>query len=64
MQRLVRLTARTTARAIDVSIALVTLPAKWAADGLRSFADQGNEPSGGGVAGQDGGADAQEDAAA
>jgi hypothetical protein len=64
VQSLARLTARTTARAIDVSIALVTLPAKWAADGLRSYADQGNEPSGGAAAEQDGAADAREDAAA
>ncbi len=35
--------ARLTARAIEVSIALVTMPAKWAADGLRSYADEGQD---------------------
>ena len=64
MQRLVRFTARATARAIEVSIALVTMPANWAADALRSYADQGDEPPGGASAGQDGAADAREDDAA
>ena len=47
--------ARFTARAIEVSIALVTMPAKWAADGLRSYADEGEEPPGRASAGKDGG---------
>jgi hypothetical protein len=49
VQRLARLTAW----AIDVGITLVTMPAKWVADGLRSYADQRDEPSGR-AAGQDG----------
>ena len=32
--------ARLTAEAIDVGVALVTLPARWAANGLRWLADQ------------------------
>jgi hypothetical protein len=55
VQRLARLTARATARAIDIGIALVTMPAKWAADGLRSYADQRDEPPERASAGQDGG---------
>jgi len=55
VQRLARLTARATAKAIEVGIALVTMPAKWAADGLRSYADQTDEPPGKASAGQDGG---------
>lgn len=47
--------ARLTAKAIEVSIALVTMPAKWAADGLRSYADQTDEPPGTTSAGKDGG---------
>ncbi len=55
MQRLARLTARATARAIDVGIALVTMPAKWVADGLRSYADQEDGPPEGASGEQDGG---------
>jgi transposase len=46
--------ARLTAEAIDVGVAVVTLPAKWAANGLRWFADQTDEPPGRASTGQDG----------
>jgi len=42
--RSMRTLARLTAEAIDVGIALVTAPAKWAAKGLRCYADQEDEP--------------------
>jgi transposase len=50
----VRSLARLTAEAIDVGIAVVTLPAKWAANGLRWYAAQGDESSGRASKGQDG----------
>ena len=45
--------ARLTARVIEVGVATLTAPARWVADGLRSFADD-DEPSGEASAGADG----------
>ena len=42
--RSVRILARLTAEAIDVGIAVVTAPARWAAKGLRCYADQKDHP--------------------
>jgi hypothetical protein len=42
----VRILARLTAEAIEAGVAVVTLPAKWAADGLRRYADQKYEAPG------------------
>jgi transposase len=52
--RSVRRLARLTAEAIDVGVAVVTAPAKWAANGLRWYADQKDEPPGRASTGQDG----------
>ena len=46
--------ARLTAEAIEVGVAVVTLPAKWAVNGLRRYADQKDERPGRASEGQDG----------
>ena len=51
--RPVRKLARLTAEAIELGVAVVTLPAKWAVDGLRRYADHKDEPPGR-AEGQDG----------
>ena len=48
--------ARLTAQAIEVSIEVITKPATWAANGLRRYADQQDEPPGRVSGGQDVGA--------
>lgn len=48
--------ARLTAQAIEVSIEVITKPATWAANGLRRYADQQDEPPGPVSGGQDVGA--------
>jgi hypothetical protein len=50
----VRKLARLTAEAIEVGVAVVTFPAKWAVDGLRRYAHQKDEPPGRASEGQDG----------
>jgi hypothetical protein len=45
--------ARLTAEAIELGVAVVTLPAKWAVDGLRRYADQKDEPPGKASEGRD-----------
>ena len=52
--RSVRILARLTAEVIEASVAVVTLPAKWAVAGLRRYADQKDEPPGRSSQGQDG----------
>jgi transposase-like protein len=52
--RSVRILARLTAEVIEAGVAVVTLPAKWAANGLRRYADQKDEPRGRASGGQDG----------
>jgi transposase-like protein len=52
--RPVRILARLTAEAIEVGVAVVTLPAKWAVDGLRRYADQKDETPGRASEEQDG----------
>jgi transposase len=52
--RSVRILARLTAEVIEASVAVVTLPAKWAANGLRWYADHENEPPGRPSDGKDG----------
>lgn len=52
--RPVRILARLTADVIEAGVAVVTLPAKWAAKGLRRYADQKDEPPGRASQGQDG----------
>jgi hypothetical protein len=49
----VRKLARLTAEAIELGVAVVTLPAKWAVDGLRRYADQKDEPPGKASEGRD-----------
>jgi transposase len=44
--RSVRTLARLTAEVIEVGVAVVTVPAKWAVKGLRWFGDQRDEPPG------------------
>jgi hypothetical protein len=46
--------ARLSAELIDTGVTVVTLPAKWAANGLRWFADRKDEPPGRGSDGPDG----------
>jgi transposase-like protein len=52
--RPVRVLARLTAEVIEAGVAVVTLPAQWAAKGLRRYADQKDEPPGRASQGQDG----------
>jgi transposase len=52
--RPVRMLARLTAEMIEAGVAVVTLPARWAANGLRRYADQKDEPPGRASEGQDG----------
>ncbi len=61
--RYVRRLAKLTAEVIDVSVAVVTAPAKWAASSLRWYADHGGVPPRG-TRGTSSGADAGGDAAA
>jgi transposase-like protein len=52
--RPVRILARLTADVIEAAVAVVTLPAKWAANGLGRYADQKDEPPGKAAEGQNG----------
>jgi transposase len=52
--RSVRILARLTAEVIEAGVAVVTLPAKWAANGLRWYADHEDEPPERPSEGQDG----------
>lgn len=52
--RSVRKLARLTAEVIEAGVAVVTLPAKWAVDGLRRYVDHKDEPPGRAPEGQDG----------
>jgi transposase len=52
--RSVQRLARLTAEVIEVGVAVVTLPARWVANGLRWYADQKHEPPGRASAGQEG----------
>jgi transposase-like protein len=52
--RSVRKLARLTAEVIEAGVAVVTLPAKWAVDGLRRYADHKDEPPGRASDGHDG----------
>ncbi len=52
--RPVRILARLAAEVIEAGVAVVTLPAKWAVNGLRRYADHKDEPPGRASAGQDG----------
>ena len=55
--RYVRTLAKLTAEVIDVGVAVVTAPAKWAANGLRWYADQGGVPPRGTSSGPHAGGD-------
>jgi hypothetical protein len=48
-----RTLARLTAEVIETGVAVVTLPAKWAASGLRWYADHNAEPRGRAPEGRD-----------
>jgi hypothetical protein len=50
----VRILARLTAEVIEAGVAVVTLPAKWAVNGLRWYADHKDAPPGRASEGQDG----------
>lgn len=52
--RFVRRLLMLTAEVIDVGVAVVTLPAQWAASGLRWYAHRMDEPPGKASTGQDG----------
>jgi transposase len=52
--RFVRRLARLSAEVIEAGVAVVTLPAKWAANGLRWYAAQKDEPPGKASEEQDG----------
>jgi transposase len=52
--RSVRRLARLTAEVIDAGVVVVTLPARWAANGLRWYADHKDEPPGRASERQDG----------
>jgi transposase-like protein len=51
--RFMRTLAKLTAEVIETGVAVVTLPAKWAASGLRWYADHNAEPRGRAPEGQD-----------
>lgn len=49
-----RILARLTAEVLEVGVAVVTAPAKWAANGLRWYSDRKDEPPARASEGQDG----------
>ena len=51
--RSVRILARLTADVIDLGLVVVTVPARWAASGLRWYADRADEPPARAVGGKD-----------
>ena len=51
--RSVRILARLTADVIDLGLVVVTAPARWAASGLRWYADRADEPPARAVGGKD-----------
>ena len=55
--RPVRRLARLTAEVIEAGVTVVTLPARWAANGLRWYADQGGVPPRGTSSGPHAGGD-------